>query len=128
MPRCLLVARKEYLTDVSTGLTGWSKNLDPMGNPTGAGRHDRCRSTRPVSIFGLNCRADLVVKYVWRAFKILRTPSTRTCSLSSVIIRVSLNYLGSNFKIHIFVSLTLSKVSITPKTSSYKVLLQNFDV
>ena len=36
-------------------------------------------------------------------------------------------YLGSNFKIHVFVSLTLSKVSIVPKTSSYKLLLQNFD-
>ena len=41
--RCLLVARKENLTNVSTGLTGWSKNLDLTGNPTG-------RSTRPVSI------------------------------------------------------------------------------
>ena len=43
MLRCLLVARKENLTGVSTGLTGRSKNLDPTGNPTG-------RSTRPVSI------------------------------------------------------------------------------
>ena len=33
--RCLLVARKENLTGVSTGLTGRSKNLDPNGNPTG---------------------------------------------------------------------------------------------
>ena len=40
-----LVARKENLTGVSTGLTGRSKNLDPTVNPTG-------RSTRPVSIFG----------------------------------------------------------------------------
>ena len=37
--RCLLVARKENLTCLSTGLTGRSKNLDPTG-----------RSTRPVSI------------------------------------------------------------------------------
>ena len=44
--RCLLVARKESLTGFSTGLTGRSKNLDPTGNPTG-------RSTRPVSISGL---------------------------------------------------------------------------
>ena len=41
--RCLLVARKENLTGISTGLTGRSKNLDPTGNPTS-------RSTRPVSI------------------------------------------------------------------------------
>ena len=34
MLRCVLVARKENLTDVPTGLTGWSKNLDPTGNPT----------------------------------------------------------------------------------------------
>ena len=40
---CLLDARKENLTGVSTGLTGRSKNLDPTGNPIG-------RSTRPVSI------------------------------------------------------------------------------
>ena len=33
--RCLLVARKENLTGVSTGLTSRSKNLDPTGNPTG---------------------------------------------------------------------------------------------
>ena len=39
MLRCLLVARKESLTGVSTGLTGRSKNLDPTG-----------RSTQPVSI------------------------------------------------------------------------------
>ena len=37
--RFLLVARKDNLTGVSTGLTGRSKNLDPTG-----------RSTRPVSI------------------------------------------------------------------------------
>ena len=37
--RCLLAARKENLTGVSTGLTGRSKNLDPTGNPTG--RPDR---------------------------------------------------------------------------------------
>ena len=41
--RCLLVARKENLTGVSTGLTGRSKNLDPTGNLTG-------RSTRPVPV------------------------------------------------------------------------------
>ena len=41
--RCLLLARKENLTGVSTGLTGRSKNLVPTGNPTD-------RSTRPVSI------------------------------------------------------------------------------
>ena len=40
---CLLVARKENSTGFSTGLTGRSKNLDPT-----------CRSTRPVSISGLN--------------------------------------------------------------------------
>ena len=39
--RCLLVARKHNLTGISTGLTGRSKNLDPTGNPTGAGRPDR---------------------------------------------------------------------------------------
>ena len=43
MLRCLLVARKENLTNVSTGLTGRSKNLDPTSNPTG-------RSTRPVPV------------------------------------------------------------------------------
>ena len=43
--RCILVARKENFTGISTGLTGRSKNLDPTGNPT-------CRSTRPVSISG----------------------------------------------------------------------------
>ena len=37
--RCFLVARKENLTGVSTGLIGWSKNLDLPG-----------RSTQPVSI------------------------------------------------------------------------------
>ena len=41
--RCLLVARKENLTGVSTGLTARSKNLDTTGNPIG-------RSTRPISI------------------------------------------------------------------------------
>ena len=35
MLRCLLVARKENLTGISTGLTGRSKNLYPTGNPTG---------------------------------------------------------------------------------------------
>ena len=45
--RCILVAREENLTGISTGLTGRSKNLDPTGNPTG-------RSTRPVSISGRN--------------------------------------------------------------------------
>ena len=35
--RCLLVARKDNWTGFSTGLTGRSKNLDPTGNPTGAG-------------------------------------------------------------------------------------------
>ena len=40
--RCLLVARKDNLTGVSTGLNGRSKNLDPTGNPTG-------RSTELVS-------------------------------------------------------------------------------
>ena len=39
--RFLLVVRKENLTGISTGLTGRSKNLDPTGNPTGAGRPDR---------------------------------------------------------------------------------------
>ena len=39
--RCLLVARKDNWTGFSTGLTGRSKNLDPTGNPTGAGRPDR---------------------------------------------------------------------------------------
>ena len=40
--RCLLVARKDNLTGISTGLTDRSKNLDPTGNPTG-------RSTRPAN-------------------------------------------------------------------------------
>ena len=35
----------------------------------------------------LNCRGDLVDE-VWRAFKILGSPSSRTCSLSSVIIAI----------------------------------------
>ena len=39
--RCLLVARKENSTGFSTGLTGRSKNLDPTGNPTGAGWPDQ---------------------------------------------------------------------------------------
>ena len=38
--RCILVARKDNLTGFSTGLTNRSKNLDPTGNPTGAGRPD----------------------------------------------------------------------------------------
>ena len=42
--RCLLVARKENSTGFSTCLTAWSKNLDPTG-----------RSTRPVSISGIQC-------------------------------------------------------------------------
>ena len=29
--RCRLVAKKKYLTGVSTGLTGRSKNFDPTG-------------------------------------------------------------------------------------------------
>ena len=37
--RCLLVARKDNLTGISTGLTGRSKNLDPTG-----------RSNRPVPV------------------------------------------------------------------------------
>ena len=41
--RFLLVARKDNLTGILTGLTGRSKNLDPTGNPTG-------RSTRPVPV------------------------------------------------------------------------------
>ena len=47
---CLLVARKENSTGFSTDLTGRSKNLDPTGNATG-------RSTRPVSISGVNAKA-----------------------------------------------------------------------
>ena len=39
--RCLLVARKENLTGVSTGLTGRSKNVDLTGNLTGASRPHR---------------------------------------------------------------------------------------
>ena len=39
--RCLLVARKENSTGFSTGWTGRSKNLDPTGNPTGAGSPNR---------------------------------------------------------------------------------------
>ena len=39
--RCLLVPKKENLSGFSTGLTGRSKNLDPTGNPTGAGQPDR---------------------------------------------------------------------------------------
>ena len=40
VPKCLLVARKENSTGFSTGLTGWSKNLDQTGRsknlyPTG---------------------------------------------------------------------------------------------
>ena len=46
--RCLLDARKENLTGVSTGLTGQSKNLDPTSNPTG-------RSTQPVSLSERHC-------------------------------------------------------------------------
>ena len=42
--RCLLVARKENLTGVSTGFTGRSKNFNPTGNPTGAGRPDQIPS------------------------------------------------------------------------------------
>ena len=41
--RCLLVARNENLTSVSTFLTGRSKSLDPTGNPT-------ARLTRPVPV------------------------------------------------------------------------------
>ena len=41
MLRCLLVPKKDNLTDFSTGLTGWSKNLGPTGNPTSAGLPDR---------------------------------------------------------------------------------------
>ena len=60
--RCLLVAKKENLTGVSTGLTGRSKNLDPTGNPTG-------RSTRPVSISAMETclkktMEKLDVKYI----------------------------------------------------------------
>ena len=44
MLRCFLVARKDNLTGVLTGLTGRSKNLDPTGNPTG-------RSTQPVPVY-----------------------------------------------------------------------------
>ena len=39
--KCLLVARKKNFTGFSTALTGRSENLDPTGNPTGAGRPDR---------------------------------------------------------------------------------------
>ena len=49
--RCLLVARKEN----STCLTGRSKNLDPTGNPTGAGRPDRFSSLLPPSFSLLHC-------------------------------------------------------------------------
>ena len=41
--KCLLLARKEKLTGILTGLTGQSKNLDPIG-----------RSTRPISISAPN--------------------------------------------------------------------------
>ena len=64
MIRCLLVARKEDLTGVSTGLTGRSKNLDPTGLSTQwvtglAGRRDRCRSTGPVSISAVDIKNKL---------------------------------------------------------------------
>ena len=49
--RCLFVTRKENLTGFSTGLTGRSKNLDPVGNQTG-------RLTRPVSISGTSSIQD----------------------------------------------------------------------
>ena len=55
--RCFLVARKDNLTGVSTGLTGRSKNLDPTGNRL-AGRPDRCQSTRPVSISAPHTKPD----------------------------------------------------------------------
>ena len=47
--KCLLVARKENLTGVSTGLTGRSKNLDP----TDAGRPDRFPSLTYLVYHGL---------------------------------------------------------------------------
>ena len=43
--RFLLVARKDNLTSFSTGLTGRSKNLDPIGNPTGFHLWVRASST-----------------------------------------------------------------------------------
>ena len=49
--RCLLVERKENLTDVSTGLTGRSKNLDPIDHPTGF--HLCCSAKRPNAEFYL---------------------------------------------------------------------------
>ena len=70
MLRCLLVARKENLTGVSTGLTGQSKNLDPTGNPTG-------RSTQPVSSSAVEHQSSKTKKKVKRFqkrnFKILFT-------------------------------------------------------
>ena len=61
--RCLLVARKENSTDFLTGLTGRLKNLDrPATRP--AGRPDRCRSTRPVSISGYGTPQFLLISTV----------------------------------------------------------------
>ena len=52
--RYFLVSRKDNLTGVSTGLTGRLKNLDPTGNPTGAGRPIRFPSlTLVLQIFTL---------------------------------------------------------------------------
>ena len=47
--KCFLVARKENLTGVSTGLTGLLKNLDLTGNPTvnATGFHPWDRSLQP---------------------------------------------------------------------------------
>ena len=43
--------------------------------------------TQKFMVGSLNCRGDLVDE-VWHAFKILRSPSSRTCSLSSVVIAI----------------------------------------
>ena len=63
------------LTGVSTGLTGRSKNLDPTGNPTGAGRPDRFPSllrtkrTVPIGtvIFMCNLRPSMKIRLTQRA-------------------------------------------------------------
>ena len=60
--RCLLVAKKDNSTGFSTGLTGRSKNLDPTGNPTGAGRPDRFQSLLHISKFRLVLRCFAVAR------------------------------------------------------------------
>ena len=75
--RCLLDARKENLTGVSTGLTGWSKNLDPTGNSTCL-RPDRFPSLSDTA-FKIGLANFIRIEFILAGTQFCKTPPSRHC-------------------------------------------------